>query len=306
MCRNYRKERGWLAGSWLFFLPTAVTSTSLAGWYVPQDLPRLAEVMLNICGAGFIFDPVSPCHYHVFGFGIAWNECSYIHRKGSESLQAWKGCVSSCAFTGSLCASACAAGVPKLGTTEQECMEECSKATNCLQQAADGAESQEDASDAAGTCLKTLRQPAGSPLDPSDTALLEQRYASIAATQKKSAPVRNLGMFSKGCELLKYNGRWREPLVAPSNPTTVPVEHAQPKLEPFYSKEMSSLSREFFLMTTTVKPPGAGLVKDAMFGPKDERPPPLPPVLDTPPKEIPVRRTTGLNMFTNWGAQVSS
>lgn len=113
-------------------------------------------------------------------------------------------------------------------------------------------------------------------------------------------------MFSKGCELLKYNGRWREPLVAPSNPTTVPVEHAQPKLEPFYSKEMSSLSREFFLMTTTVKPPGAGLVKDAMFGPKDERPPPLPPVLDTPPKEIPVRRTTGLNMFTNWGAQVSS
>jgi len=293
---NCRQELGRLAGAWLLLLPTVVTSTSLAGWYVPQDLPRLPEVMLNICGAGFVFDPASPCHYHVFGFGIAWNECSYIHRKGAESLQAWKGCVSSCAFTGSLCASACATGVPKLGTTAQECMEECSQATSCLQSATDGAKSQEDASNAAGACLKALRKPAGTKLDPSDSA-----------TQKSRAPViRNLGMFSEGCELLKYNGRWREPLVVGKiSSTTAALEQAQPIVKPFYSKEMAGLSQEFSLMTTTIKPPGSGLVKDSMFGPEDGRPPPLPPVLETPPKEIPVRRSSG-NSFLLGSAQMSS
>jgi len=263
-----------------------VTSTSLTQWYVPQDLPRLPEVLLNVCGAGFVFDPSSPCHYHVFGLGIAWNECSYIHREGADSFQAWTGCVKSCAFTGTLCNAACAAGVPKLKTTAQECLEECSKATNCLQGATLGSKSQEDASDAAGNCLKTLRKPAGSQIDPSDMALLEQHQASTAAIQKTRTPVRNLGMFSEGCELLKVNGRWRAPLVVRASVIPAAPAQAQPAITPLYSQEMASLAQDFQQMITTMKPPGVAPSEDA-----------LPPVLDTPPKEIPVRRSNGRSLL---------
>jgi len=312
----------WLSVAWLFLGVPLVTSTSLTGWYVPQDLPTLADVMLNTCGAGFVYDPSSPCHYHVFGLGIAWSECSYIHRKGEESLKAWKGCVKSCAFDGSLCENACAPGVPRHKTTAEECNKECSKAIKCLKGATDGAKSQADASDAAGACFKANRHPAGELVKPHElvietdnagvtdnedasvtAALLEQHRAFVAAAQKGSEPVvRNLGMFSAGCELLKYNGRWRKPLNLRKSPdTAAPEAPALPEVKPFKSQEMAWLSQDFTRVTTTMQPPGAGLATDTLLSPEDGVPTVvkqsgLPPVLDTPPKEMPVRPVVGSSM----------
>lgn len=257
-------------------LPSRARAAATALAYVPQDLPLAAEVMLNVCGvANFGYNAsTSQCHYHVFGFGIAWTECSYIHRGSSRGeLRDWKECVRGCALDGGLCKAACAGGVPSLKTTQEECAEECSKASSCLERAVKSSFSQADASDDARSCLETLRKPAGMG-GPPPGVLLE------LGSRQRRGPAKQLAMFAEGCELKKLNGRWRKQLVVPAPPA--PFEPSPDPLDtnPFSSKEMETLRAEYSQMTTTVEPPGMELMK--------KEPPPLPPVLVLPLEEIPL------------------
>lgn len=111
------------------------------------ELDGMAGVIVDLCGVdNFNLTSGYSCHYFVFGFGIAWTDCSYVH---PNDMPGFASCVQGCGST-SLCERACGT---ELGNSY--CMHNCAKVADCMHKSAIKSD-QDSATDAAGDCLQGL------------------------------------------------------------------------------------------------------------------------------------------------------
>lgn len=166
---------------------TGVATAARAPAAVRSPLPHVAEFMLSLCGlSNFSHAASSPCHHHIFGFAIAWNECAYRH---PDDMQAFGLCVRGCSTRGGLCARACAGGVASLKTSEDQCIGRCAGAADCVDEALNGTTGVADAAETAGKCFAALQSDSAAAAPAAPLALVSAHRGAAGRHREQPADV---------------------------------------------------------------------------------------------------------------------
>lgn len=128
--------------------PVMLLAAALALVRAAEDFPMLLNVVFDLCGAErFNLAPSSPCPFTIFGFSVAWSECSSSY---GTAWPQFSTCLAGCVNRKS-CDRVCG----EVNVTSEHCHAECNKATDCVQLAMREATGQVSAESFVRQCFST-------------------------------------------------------------------------------------------------------------------------------------------------------
>ncbi|CAK0800399.1 unnamed protein product, partial [Prorocentrum cordatum] len=191
--------------SWAL-LPTAAWVLAAVPPASAADFPVLTEMLAGLCGPEkFTLSPEYPCQLRIFGFTVAWSECSSAYL---TDMKGFRRCVGSCLLgEQERCLQICG---PRTSLTSS-CHSECSRLSQCVELAIGRGTGPTSAAGYYRDCfrgeLELLQRPSEVAAAPGPPAKAPARHRSAlqqgAVARGARQPPPDLGARdSCGCELI--------------------------------------------------------------------------------------------------------